>query len=145
MSDFKSIRLRFDSEAIGAFVAQHLQRPITPPFVAVGVERRGELVAGAIFNNYNLWNVDVTVYGPGAFYRGVMRALAHYAFKQLKVGRVTATTRRDNHKAQRMLEQFGFQKEAEQLRYFGPSTDEDAFVYRMTIVDLPAWARPEEQ
>lgn len=134
-------KLRFDAIPVAAFVADHLQRPIVPPFTAIGVERRGDLVAGAVFNNYNRWNIDVTVYGPGAFYRGVMRALAHYAFVQLKVGRVTASTQRDNIKAQTMLLQFGFKKEAEQERYFGPSIDQDAFVYRMTIDDLPPWAR----
>lgn len=102
------------------------------PYVAIGfMDDGGNVRGGAIFNHYNGSNVEVTVYAPKMAARGLIRAVLHYVFVQLKCNRLTARTRRDNKLAQKSLMRLGFKFEANLPLYYGPNKNDAAILYRM--------------
>lgn len=53
------------------------------PVTAIGIERNGRVVAGAVFAFYTGTDVEITIAAePRHFTRGFMRAIAHYVFEQ---------------------------------------------------------------
>lgn len=116
---------------VADFVSQSLGIVIYPPFTAIGFAKASGLVGGAVFNGFNGSNIEVTMYAPRGMLRGVLRALAHYTFVQLRCNRVTARTKRSNKPVQRMLTRGGFAFEGVMKRYFGPDRMDDAMLYRL--------------
>ena len=120
------------SEYVGGIVAQALGVVFSGPYEAIGfVDDAGKIRGGAIFNNYNGSNIEVTVYAKNIATRGMIRAMLHYVFVQLKCNRVSARTHRWNKTAQKMLPRMGFEYEATLKQYFGPEKRDDAILYRM--------------
>ena len=120
-----------EDEAIAAYVGAALGIDIHPPCTAIGFEHPVKgIVGGAVFNCYNGSNIELTMVLPKVS-RGIIRALAHYAFIQLKVTRVTARTKRSNARVRRILPKLGFAFEFPQVRYFGPNRADDALVFRL--------------
>lgn len=78
-------------ERVARFVSEKLGYGLCPPFTAVGIERDGEIVAGAVFNHYEGADVHVTVAGKG-WTKGFLRAVGTYVFDQLGCERMTAIT-----------------------------------------------------
>jgi len=111
------------------------------PFVAVGVaDDQGNICGASVFNDfYKGGNVEFTHVGPGTLNRGIIRELVRYCFKQLKVTRVTAKTKRSNKLVRTILPRVGFVFEVTQKRYFGPSRGDDALVFVMTRENAKRW------
>jgi RimJ/RimL family protein N-acetyltransferase len=111
------------------------------PYTAIGfVDDVGNLRGGALFNNYNGSNVEVSVYAPGLAARGLIRACMHYVFVQLGCNRMTARTRKDNRTAQKMLPRMGFKYEATLQLYYGPQKNDAAVLYWISRDDaLKRW------
>jgi hypothetical protein len=133
------LRLVFGADdLVASYVGANLQQIMVPPYTAIGGTVDGEtLCIGAVFNQWNGSNLDISLYGPGALRRGAIRAVYHYAFEQTGAQRLTAITRRSNKTMQRLLPRFGFQFEGTSKRFFGPSKADDG----LRFVLFPEQAR----
>ena len=77
---------------------------------AIGLERDGQLIAGVIFDTWNVHSIamHVAAVGPNWLNRAYMRACFSYAFDQLKVHKVLGWVDSRNLKARRFDEHLGF-------------------------------------
>ena len=131
------MRLVFDQhDLIAEWVSKRIGALIAKPYVAIGATKDGKtLCGGAVFNNWNGHNIEITLASEGGLTRGTIRAVYHYLFEQSKAGRVTAHTRRSNKAMREMLPRFGFVPEfggQPARRYYGPNKADDAFVFVLT-------------
>jgi RimJ/RimL family protein N-acetyltransferase len=132
-------------EPIADFVGRTLGITVHPPYSAIGFARNNELIGGAVFNEFNGWNIEVTLVCP-MFSRGTIRALVKYAFIQAGCGRMTAKTRRSNKRTCQILPKIGFKFEGIQARFFGPQTADDAILFRLDRdVALTRWLKIDER
>jgi RimJ/RimL family protein N-acetyltransferase len=103
---------------------------LCPPFVTLAMIEDGQIIAAAVFNNYQDSNIDMSVvFGRRiALTRGNLRALFSYPFKQIKVERVSVRTRASNLHVRKQIRRLGFKPEGKHLNFFG---NEAAFSYGM--------------
>lgn len=129
------------NEDVGQIVGDALGVIFHGPYEAIGfLDNAGYVRGGAIFNNYNGSNIEVTVYAPNMATRGMIRAVMHYVFVQLKCNRLTAKTRRSNKTAQKMLPRMGFSFETTLKQWYGADRKDDAVQYVLTRDDaLGKW------
>jgi len=82
--------------AVGRYAADRLGIPIEPPFTSMGVvdDISNELIGAIIYNRYNRFDIEISVYAPRAMNRRFIRAAFAYPFEQLGVLRLTARTKR---------------------------------------------------
>jgi RimJ/RimL family protein N-acetyltransferase len=127
------VKLLFgQNEYVAGVVGDGLGVMFSGPYVAIGfLDDSGAVKGGAVFNNYNGSNIEVTVYAPRMAARGLIRAVLHYCFVQLGCNRLTARTRRNNKLAQKSLLRMGFAFEASLPLYYGPNKNDAAILYRM--------------
>lgn len=76
---------------VARFVSDSLGFGLCPPYSAMGMERKGEIIAGVLFNHFEGADVHVSIAGRG-WTPGFMRAVGHYVFNQLDCERMTAVT-----------------------------------------------------
>lgn len=127
-------------DEVAAWVSRQLKMPIHPPYTAIGVEDlSGSPVGGAVFNDWNGSNIEITICGPGAMKRGVIQAMFNYVFLQVGANRLTAKTKRSNKPMRKMLHQFGFEYEAILKRYYGSQKDNDAILFRLDPAKAMKW------
>lgn len=119
-------------QAVAEWVGNGLRKPIHPPYTAIGwVDEQDNLRAGAVFNQWNGSNIEVTIYGPRGFGKEAIQTVFRYAFTQLKANRLTATTERRNKVMRRILPRMGFIFEHPQQQFYGPRRENDGLVFRM--------------
>lgn len=101
------------------------------PHAAIGIERDGALIAGAVFHNYRHHDIEVSFAAddPGWARRGTIRAILRYPFAQLGCTRLTALIARDNARAAKLLEGLGFKREGVLRRAYDGTAD--ALVFGM--------------
>ena len=136
-------------EIIAQFVATGLQRTFHPPYTALGwVVEHGEqwrLVGGVVFNDYNGYNIEASIYWKGPMTRQPIVETLRYVFEQCKCGRLTAKTARGNAKMRKILPRLGFQIEAELKDFFGAGSQRDrsknALVFRMERLAAEKWIK----
>lgn len=116
-------------EQIAALVSERIGQPVVPPFTTLGWFDQKGRAGGCVFNNKDAANVDLTFAIDGTMDRGVIRAIAHYVFKQLGCSRVTMKTRKSNKRAARAARIAGFKYETSLARWYG---DEDGIQFKMT-------------
>lgn len=135
------MQLVFGQDTIVAdYVFNNLGLALVPPYTAIGGTKDGKtLCIGAVFNQFNGSNIEITLFGPGGLTRGNIRGVYHYIFEQLKVNRVSAKTRRSNKSMQRLLPRFGFKFEGISARYFGPQKADDAIRFVLFPDDARKW------
>jgi RimJ/RimL family protein N-acetyltransferase len=99
------------------------------PFVTLGIERSGELIAAIIYNNYRKHDIQITIVTntPKWATKKSIREILAYPFKQLKCDRVTATIAKPNKKARKFAEGVGFRLEGVMKR--GMDGKKDACIY----------------
>ncbi len=125
---------------VAEWVSERIGTIIAKPYVAIGATRDGEtLCGGAVFNNYNGSNVDISLASDRCLTKGTIRGIFHYCFVQSKVLRVTAATRRSNKKMRRILRKFGFEFEGIAKQYYGESRKDDAFVFALFKDKAARW------
>lgn len=81
-----------DKERVGAWVASRVdQKASWGSFYAMGCERNGELVAGAVINNYNGSNATghLAIDKPGKDMLALFHHVCDYAFRHCKLNRLT--------------------------------------------------------
>lgn len=135
------MQLIFGHDAeVGAWAAQKIGIPLSPPFVAIGVADEKELRGAAIYNNWNGWQIEMSIYGPGCLTRGIIRSLLlAYPFDDIGAGRVTARTKRSNKAMQKLFPRLGFEMEGVLKRFYGPTKADDAFIYRLDRQAAERW------
>jgi hypothetical protein len=133
------VQLVFGEDALVAhWVGLNLGVAIHPPFTAIGGTVDGQtLCAGAVFNDFNGSNIEITLFGPGCFTRGNVRAMYHYAFVQLQANRLSAKTRKRNKLVRRLLPRLGFVFEGTLKNYYGMG--EDALTFRLDPAVAKKW------
>lgn len=115
-------------DLVADWVAERTGSLIAKPYVAIGAVREGDMLCGgAVFNNWNGHNIEITLASEGCLTRGTIRAVYHYLFVQSKAGRVSAQTRRSNKAMREMFPRFGFRFEGVARHFYGPTRADDAF------------------
>lgn len=94
---------------------------------AIGVELRGELVAGVVYHDYRppVGDIQLSVAAstPRWATRTIICELLAYPFEQLRCRRLTATVRGDNLRALRFDRGIGFTVEGRMRDYYGNGVD----------------------
>jgi len=91
-----------------------------PPFTCMGIEIKGEVVGGVVFNVFEAADCHVSVAGRG-FSRSFLAEVGHYVFTILGKGRMTAIT--ENAAVVRIAERLGGRVEGLLRSHFGPGRD----------------------
>lgn len=135
------MRLLFaEDELVASWAAQHLGVRFIPPFTCLGVvDDDGVLVGAIVFNGFNGFNIEATVYGPACAKRGILRAVLNYTFKQLGCLRLTCRTKLRNKHISRQLTRLGFKYEGTLKNYFGPDRGDSAVVYALFPQNAAKW------
>ena len=107
-------------ERVARFVSERSGAAFCPPFTAMGIERDGEIVAGALFNQFEGPNVHVTIAGTG-WTAGFVRAVGQYVFEQLGCLRMTVTT--EQEKVAGYALRLGGEVEGRMQDYYGEGRD----------------------
>lgn len=92
---------------------------LVPPYTTIGLEKQGKLVGGCLFNNFNGYDIELTIVGPGCLSTGLFRAVSSYVFSQLGCSRMTMTAQRKNAVHIRIAERLGFKVEGVTRGHFG--------------------------
>jgi RimJ/RimL family protein N-acetyltransferase len=102
-----------EDAAIAEWVGRRLGETDFGLYRAIGIARRGKLVAGIVYNHFNGTSIDMTIASdsPRWASRQVLWRLFHYPFNELKCRRVTATTGITNQPARAFLCRLGFSHE----------------------------------
>ena len=106
------IRIVNDSRVV-EFVSQRLGR-FYYPVTAVGLEKDGRIVAGAVYERFNGHNVYFHGASDGSkkwAVRGLLRAACEYPFLTLGAKRMTAQAPESNEAAVKFDLAFGFEEE----------------------------------
>ena len=103
-------------ERVARFVGERCGVIIYPPYTAMGIERNGQVTAGAVFNCYTGNDISVTVAG-GPFHRGFISAVGQYVFEQIGCLRMTITT--EQPKVIEIAQRLGAQTEGLKRNHFG--------------------------
>lgn len=107
-------------ERVARYVGERCSTIIYPPFTAMGIERRGEITAGVIFNCYTGNDIAVTVAG-GPFNKGFIAAVGRYVFETAHCLRMSITT--ENPKVIEIAKRLGAQTEGRKRNHFGKGRD----------------------
>lgn len=107
-------------ERVARFVSDRLGFGLCPPYTAMGIERDGVIVAGAIFNQFEGANVHVTIAGEG-WSRAFIRAVGEYVFGTLGCERITITT--EFPEVEQFAIRLGGQHEGRMRNHFGKGRD----------------------
>ncbi|MDR7032435.1 GNAT family protein [Mesorhizobium sp. BE184] len=109
-----------DDERVAAFVGERVGRIIYPPYTAMGIERDGKVVAGAVFNCFTGPDIHVSIAGSG-WTKGFLAEVGHYVFSSLKCCRITVET--EQAAVVRIAERLGGQVEGLARNKYGPGRD----------------------
>lgn len=107
-------------EKAARFVSERLGFGLCPPYSAMGIEQKGAVVAGVIFNHFEGSDVHVSIAGTG-WTPGFMRAVGHYVFNQLDCERMTAIT--EFPEICRIAKRMGGEVEGKLRNHFGYGRD----------------------
>lgn len=110
-------------ERVALFVSEGCGVAFVPPYTVMGIERNGEIIAGALFNVFEGADLHVSVAGHG-WNRAFFKAVGEYVFGQLGYERMTALT--ESPKVVNIAERLGGKVEGLMRSHFGKGRD--AFV-----------------
>ena len=115
-----------------AFVSEIMPMSPVGGMKGIGLEKDGELIAGALYEGFNGQNVWVHLAGqPGKRWmnREFLRYGFHYPFNEMGVKRISGYVNASNTEARRLNEHFGYQEE---VRLKGAAPDGgDVILYVM--------------
>lgn len=106
-------------EKVLSYLESRLDTKLNPPFTTIGIEKRGEIVGGWLFNDYNGHNVEISVALDTQLTRGMIRAVKDYLFNQMKVRVVTGRCRDGNLSSRELMTRLGFIYRGHIPFYFG--------------------------
>jgi RimJ/RimL family protein N-acetyltransferase len=102
-----------------SYLEEKLDTVFYPPYTVIGIEKQGRIVGGWLFNDYNGYNVDITVALDTSLTPGMLKAVKAYLFEKMRVCRVTGRCRESNAKSALMMRRLGFVWEGRQPFYYG--------------------------
>lgn len=108
-------RLISNPARVFAFVSQIMPMAMVEGMKGVGLEKDGELIAGALYEGYNGHNVWVHLAGaPGRKWmnRQFLWYGFHYPFNEMGVKRLSGYVNAGNTDARRLNEHLGYEEEA---------------------------------
>jgi RimJ/RimL family protein N-acetyltransferase len=109
-------------DRVARFVGDRNAQRVIPPYTALGVECRGDIIAGAVFRNYTRFDIEVMVVGElKGFTPGFVRAIGRYVFDQLECERLSMWT--DQPRVIALAERLGAQFEGVKRNGFGKGRD----------------------
>jgi RimJ/RimL family protein N-acetyltransferase len=113
----------YDDELLAQWVGVKLGRQFQLPCRCIGVSRGDELLAVALFNNYDPPNIEITFVTttPRWASRQVIGRILAYPFRELGCRRLTAVTSARNIPTRAFLRRLGFSEEG-----FHPELFEDS-------------------
>ncbi len=133
-------------EMIAQFVAE--RQGLTEPwgnYSALGFLRRGELIAGVIYNQWGASNVCMhvgAIDGCRWMTPGFLYAVFDYPFNQCAKRRITAPVARKNKRARAFIEHIGFKLEGVLPHYF---ERDDLCCYGMLLETCRFIVQPEKR
>jgi RimJ/RimL family protein N-acetyltransferase len=128
------------SDAVAAWTGDKLGYWIAPPLHAIGIaDADGMPIGGIVFNDWNGYNLEISIYGPGAMNRRTIAAAYTYAFTVAKATRLTGRVKRSNTALKAMLPRLGFELEGVLHHYYGAGRNNDAFIYRLDPQAAAKW------
>jgi len=105
-------------------------------FVTIGIEKNGDIVAGAVYNNMRSngaipFDMNLAFYAssPAWATRSNMEAILGYPFHSLKLKRITAIVMKSNKKVKKLISSLGFKYEGKARQAW--DGESDAFIYGM--------------
>lgn len=107
-------------ERVAVFVGEKCETKFFPPYTCLGIERDGQIIAGAVFNCFTGNDIAVTVAG-GPFQLGFIRSVGRYVFEQLGCLRLSITTA--HPKVIDIATRLGAQTEGRKRNHFGKGRD----------------------
>lgn len=105
-------------ERVAPFVAKSCGVQIVPPYTSIGIEQKGDIIAGVVLNNWTGADIHMTVAGRG-WTKGFLAEIGDYVFTKLKCSRITAVTEQD--KVVRLAKRLGGEVEGTLRNQFGPN------------------------
>ena len=119
-------------QEVAEWVAQRAPHAQTgfEKYVAIGIEEKGALIAGCVYNDYRGHSIHVSIASssPRWATKKTLRAFFGYPFGQLQVERLTAYTGKSMASVRTFLVRLGFVEEGVIRKGFA---DEDCIVYGM--------------
>ena len=113
-------------QEIAEWAADKLGQSFVPPYIAIGIEDKGELTGAIVINDFCERNVELTAVGRGAFSRRVIRDVCRYCFETLNCQRITARTRAGNDHVRGLMERLGAVQEGYLADWYD---DDDCVIY----------------
>jgi len=110
-----STRIISNPARVYDFVNRHMPLAPVGGMKGIGLEKDGELIAGALYEGYNGHNVWAHLVGePGRRWmnRQFLWYGFHYPFNEMGVKRISGYVDASNTDARRLNEHFGYQEEA---------------------------------
>ena len=104
-------RINSNAAEVGPWVAKKIFGPWTGA-PAIGLERRGEMVAGVIYENWNRRSVTCHIAVQGLLTPAYLAAIFHYPFVHLGCDKIIAPISEGNAESIKLVENMGFQEEA---------------------------------
>jgi hypothetical protein len=109
-------------DRVARFVGDRNAQRVIPPYTVLGVEERGDIIAGAIFRNWIGPDIEVMVVGERqAFTPGFIRNVGRYVFDQLGCVRFSMWT--DQPRVIALAKRLGAQVEGVKRNGYGPGRD----------------------
>lgn len=108
---------------VAEFVGGEIGVIFSPPLSCIGIEKDGEIIGGAVFNNYEGKDIHLSAAGRG-WTRGFLAEVGHYVYTVLDCQRMTVITAHPG--VVRLAEKLGGQVEGLLRSHFGAG--EDAFI-----------------
>jgi RimJ/RimL family protein N-acetyltransferase len=112
------------------------------PFASIGVEdKSGNLIAGALYNNYQGFDMNFTLAtsSPRWAQRGVIAAFLAYPFNQRGCTRLTMVIGTDNPRAMKLPLWLGFKIEGIAKRFYDGVRD--AYIIGLMREDAGKWIK----
>jgi hypothetical protein len=104
------------------FVSERTRQRFVPPFVAIGREVDGAIVAGIVFNCWTGVDIELSVAAfPGGLSRALPRRAGRYVFHEAGCIRASFTT--ESQKVVDLAMRLGAQTEGRKRHLFGPGRD----------------------
>jgi RimJ/RimL family protein N-acetyltransferase len=125
--------------AVATWLEQRIGIRFIEPFTTMGFVKRGRLVAGILFHNWSICDVEIGVAAePGGFVRADLSDIADYVFHREDRRRISAITPHSNKSAKQALLRLGFEFEGVKKDYF-PKENGVSYVLRR---DRCKWLTP---
>jgi len=103
-------------ERVARFVSESLGFGLCPPYVSLGIERDGKIIAGVLFNHFEGADIHFTAAGKG-WTPEFMRAVGDYVFGSLECQRMTSIT--ESETVAKLAERLGGKREGCLRNHFG--------------------------